>query len=123
MKHPALTRRCTKPTLLTIMFMSSHPPLSRSSSSSWNRPHNKLYKSKILKCLYNKKEVRSMEKNALDWISLILVIIGGLNWGLVGLFDLNLVETILGSIPILQKIVYILVGLAALYTIYYVSKN
>ncbi|HLD43452.1 MAG TPA: DUF378 domain-containing protein [Candidatus Nanoarchaeia archaeon] len=64
-----------------------------------------------------------MEKNALDWISLILVIIGGLNWGLVGLFDLNLVETILGSIPILPKIVYILVGLAALYTIYYVSKN
>jgi len=77
----------------------------------------------LLPLLYNKKEVRSMEKNALDWISLILVIIGGLNWGLVGLFDLNLVETILGSIPILPKIVYILVGLAALYTIYYVSKN
>jgi len=56
--------------------------------------------------------------NVLDWIALVLVIIGGLNWGLVGLFNLDLVQLILGSIAILAKIVYVLVGLAAIYTIY-----
>ncbi|MBW2974033.1 DUF378 domain-containing protein [Candidatus Woesearchaeota archaeon] len=64
-----------------------------------------------------------MAKNALDWIALVLVIIGGLNWGLVGLFNFDVVAAILGSIPILQKIVYILVGLSALYMIYYLSKK
>ncbi len=63
-----------------------------------------------------------MAKNALDWTALILLIIGGLNWGLVGIMNFNLVETIFGSIPILVKIVYDLVGLAALYTIYYLFK-
>jgi len=64
-----------------------------------------------------------MAKNALDWIALVLVIVGGLNWGLVGLFNFDLVAAILGGIPILQKIVYILVGLSALYAIYYVAKK
>jgi len=63
------------------------------------------------------------DKNALDWIALVLVIVGGLNWGLVGLFNFDLVAAILGSIPILQKIVYILVGLSALYLIYYAAKK
>lgn len=63
------------------------------------------------------------DKNALDWIALVLLIVGGLNWGLVGLFNFDLVAAILGSIPILQKIVYILVGISALYTIYYVAKK
>lgn len=63
------------------------------------------------------------DKNALDWIALVLVIVGGLNWGLVGLFNFDLVAAILGTIPILQKIVYILVGLSALYMIYYAAKK
>jgi len=63
------------------------------------------------------------EKNALDWIALALVIVGGLNWGLVGLFQFDLVETILGAIPVLQRIVYVLVGLAAAYMIYYAAKK
>ena len=42
----------------------------------------------------------------------ILVIVGALNWGLVGLFNLNLVSTVLGSMMGLEKIVYILVGLS-----------
>ncbi len=64
-----------------------------------------------------------MEKNYIDWIALILLVIGGVNWGLVGLFNLDLVELILGAVPILQKIVYILVGIAGLYTIYYLTKK
>ena len=62
------------------------------------------------------------EKSTLDWIALVLVIIGGLNWGLVGLLNLDLVAAIFGAGSLIAKIVYILVGLAALYTIYYASK-
>ena len=63
------------------------------------------------------------EKTPLDWLAVVLVVVGGLNWGLVGLLDLDLVELIFGSIPILAKIVYILVGLAALYMIYMETKK
>ncbi len=64
-----------------------------------------------------------MEKSVLDWIALILLIIGGLNWGLMGVGVENVVELILGSVPILVTIIYILVGLSALYTIYYLFKK
>ena len=63
-----------------------------------------------------------MAKNTLDWIALILLIIGGLNWGLVGLFNWNLVAKVLGT-GILANIVYDLVGLAAIYTIYFLIKD
>jgi len=56
--------------------------------------------------------------NALDWIAVILVIVGGLNWGLVGLFKFDLVAAIFGDMSTLSRIVYDLVGLAALYMIY-----
>ncbi len=48
-------------------------------------------------------------------MAIVLVIIGGLNWGLVGALGIDLVDLILGSIPILARIVYIVVGLAAIY--------
>ena len=54
---------------------------------------------------------------ALTIITLILVIVGGLNWGLVGLFDFNLVAAIFGAGSVLARIVYVLVGLSALYQI------
>jgi len=47
-------------------------------------------------------------------IALALVIIGGLNWGLIGLFDFNLVAAIFGEGSALSRIVYILVGISAL---------
>ncbi len=56
--------------------------------------------------------------NALDWIAVILVIVGGLNWGLVGFFNFDLVAAIFGDMSLLSRIVYGLVGLAALYMIY-----
>jgi len=55
--------------------------------------------------------------NALDWIALILVIVGGLNWALVGLFGFDLVAAIFGEMSLLTKIVYTLVGLAAVYVL------
>ena len=63
------------------------------------------------------------EKNVLDWIALILVIVGGLNWGLVGIFQFDLVKAILGSIPLLQNAVYVLVGLSAAYMVYFAIKK
>lgn len=51
---------------------------------------------------------------ALHMASFTLVIVGALNWGLVGLFDFNLVTTVLGMTGI-EKIVYILVGASAVY--------
>ena len=63
-----------------------------------------------------------MGKNTLDWIALVLLVIGGLNWGLVGLFSFDLVDAVFGAIG-LASVVYVLVGLAALYTIYYLFKK
>lgn len=50
----------------------------------------------------------------LQQIAVILVIIGALNWGLVGLFNLNLVNAIFSSMAWLEKTVYILVGLSGI---------
>lgn len=49
----------------------------------------------------------------LDWLASILVIVGGLNWGLVGLFDFDLVASIFGDMSTLSRIVYALVGVSA----------
>ncbi|RXA19033.1 DUF378 domain-containing protein [Methanosarcina sp. MSH10X1] len=62
-------------------------------------------------------------RNPVDLIALILVIVGGLNWGLIGLFDFNLVAAIFGEGSTLSRIIYILVGLAALYTIYFTVRS
>jgi uncharacterized protein len=63
------------------------------------------------------------EKSVIDWIALVLVIVGGLNWGLVGLLNFNLVSAIFGSVAWLMNLVYILVGVAAAYMIYYLTKK
>lgn len=46
-------------------------------------------------------------------VAWVLVLLGALNWGLVGGLGFNLVNSLLGSIPTAEKVVYILVGLAA----------
>ena len=53
----------------------------------------------------------------LNTVTLVLLIVGGLNWGLVGLFGFDLVATIFGEMSVLSRIVYVLVGLSALYQI------
>ncbi len=55
--------------------------------------------------------------NTLDWIALVLVVVGGLNWGLVGAFKFNLVDTLFGEDTPMSRTVYVLVGLAALYVL------
>lgn len=63
-----------------------------------------------------------MAKNALDWIALVLVIIGAINWGLEAV-GYNLVELLFSSWPIVVSVIYWLVAIAGLYTIYYVIKK
>lgn len=60
--------------------------------------------------------------NALDWVALVLVIVGGLNWALVGLFGFDLVAAIFGDMSALARIVYVLVGLSAVYILVSLGK-
>lgn len=60
--------------------------------------------------------------NALDWVAMVLLIVGGLNWGAVGLMNFDVVAALFGTQTPLSRIVYVLVGLSALYSIYTSSK-
>jgi hypothetical protein len=56
-----------------------------------------------------------MKLNTVDLIALVLLIVGGLNWGLVGLLSFDLVATLFGAGSMLSNTTYILVGVAAVY--------
>jgi len=58
----------------------------------------------------------------LDWVVFILVVVGAVNWGLVGLFSFDLVGAIFGEMSALAKIVYVLVGIAGVYLIFNCKK-
>ena len=64
-----------------------------------------------------------MERNILGWLSIILVIVGAINWGLVGILDLDLVDLIFGSISWLATVVYVLVGLAGIWELVLLLKK
>ncbi len=53
----------------------------------------------------------------IDAIALVLIIIGAINWGLIGIFGFNLVEAIFGGFSIVSRIIYTLVGVAGLWGI------
>jgi uncharacterized membrane protein YuzA (DUF378 family) len=55
--------------------------------------------------------------NVLDWIAYLLLVIGGLNWGIIGISNDNIVDRLLGNFSHASKAVYLLVGLAAIYVI------
>lgn len=54
--------------------------------------------------------------------ALILMIIGAVNWGLIGLFNFNLVEAIFGDMTLLSRIIYILVGVAGIYGLTFLGE-
>jgi len=60
--------------------------------------------------------------NSFDWITLVLLVVGGLNWGLVGLFEFDLVATIFGDMSVVSRVVYTLVGLSAVYILATIGK-
>lgn len=53
----------------------------------------------------------------IDNIALILVIIGAIVWGLIGIFNFNLVEVLFGNMTIISRIIYILVGISGIWSI------
>ena len=53
----------------------------------------------------------------IDKIVLILIVIVAINWGLIGLFNFNLVSTIFGNMSLISRIIYILVGISGLWGI------
>lgn len=56
-----------------------------------------------------------MKMSELDWAAWIFVIIGALNWGLVGLFKFDVVQVIFSTSPMLGRIIYVLVGVSGVY--------
>ena len=58
-----------------------------------------------------------MKMGVISWIAMILLIIGGLNWGLVGLFEFDIIGSIFGVMSTLSSIIYILIGLSAIYVL------
>ncbi|VXB90198.1 conserved hypothetical protein [Massilia sp. 9I] len=68
------------------------------------------------------REHQHSAMSALDYLAMALLIIGGLNWAMVGLFDVDMVATIFGPGSPATRIVYVVVGLAALYSIYTTAK-
>ena len=62
------------------------------------------------------------KKSPLDFIAAILAIVGAINWGLVGVFDYNLVTHLFGSMPMVVKVVYGLVGLSGVYALFMLKK-
>jgi len=59
----------------------------------------------------------------LNAVSLILIIIGGINYGLIGFFQFNLINLLLGQFLMLTKIIYCLIGIASLYSISFFIKE
>ena len=62
-------------------------------------------------------------RHALDLIAFILVIVGGLNWGLIGFFNYDFIEVIFGTLSTVSKVIYSLIGLSALWMIYYAFRE
>ena len=56
-----------------------------------------------------------MNNKFLNYFSLTIAVIGAVNWGLIGFFDLNLVSLLFGSMSWISRIIYVLVGLCGLY--------
>lgn len=59
---------------------------------------------------------------AIDWIAFILVAIGALSWGLIGLFEWDIVAAIFGDMTTVARVVYTIIGIAALYRIVTIGK-
>ena len=60
---------------------------------------------------------------AVDIIALILIIIGAINWGLLGFFQFDLVAAIFGDMSIFSRIIYAIIGIAGLYSISFFAKD
>jgi uncharacterized membrane protein YuzA (DUF378 family) len=71
----------------------------------------------IYKNTTHNKNGKEVNMNTLQKICLSITIIGAINWGLIGLLDFNLVESLFGTESIVPRIIYSLVGIAGIYSI------
>lgn len=58
----------------------------------------------------------------LDYIALILVVVGAVNWGLIGFFNFDLVRVIFGDMTLISRIIYSVIGIAGLYALSYFGR-
>lgn len=58
-----------------------------------------------------------MERNWLDIVALILIIIGAINWGLIGFFRFDLIASLFGQLSAISRIIYAIVGIAGIYSL------
>ena len=58
-----------------------------------------------------------MERNWLDVVSLILIITGAINWGLIGFFNLDLISMIFGTMSMITRTIFAVVGIAGIYSL------
>ena len=74
-----------------------------------------MYKQK--KIAYNKykRKVKEEKMKVIDKIALVLIIIGAINWGLIGFFNFNLVAVIFGEMTWISRVIYSLVGISGLW--------
>lgn len=63
-----------------------------------------------------------MNTKIIDYIALVLIVIGAINWGLLGFFEFNLVAAIFGDYVVPTRIIYSLVGIASLYAITFFGR-
>ncbi|HXH55428.1 MAG TPA: DUF378 domain-containing protein [Gammaproteobacteria bacterium] len=57
------------------------------------------------------------------WVTMILIIVGALNWGLIGAFHFNAVAMLFGDATLITRVIYTLVGLAGLYKIFLIATK
>ncbi len=77
-----------------------------------NKENKKTYNNKN-----DYKIKRRIIMKIIDKIALVLIIIGAINWGLIGIFNFNLVAAIFGDMTLLSRIIYSLVGISGLWGI------
>ena len=58
-----------------------------------------------------------MERNWLDIVAIILIIIGAINWGLIGFFRFDLIASLFGQLSAISRIIYAIVGIAGIYSL------
>ena len=63
-----------------------------------------------------------MSSKVLDYTALVITIIGAVNWGLIGFFGFDLVAFLFGSMSMLSRIIYAIVGLCGLYLISFFGR-
>ena len=59
--------------------------------------------------------MKHVSLSGLGSVMILLLILGSVNWGLIGIFGFNLIEVVLVHVPVLAKVVYILIGFSGLY--------